>query len=80
MVVEDELLGVSEARGVELEVRAVRLTAEDRAGVGEVEVLALFGREVHAAVTDGEVEPAVRAEAQAVEVMPAQGDVDAVAR
>ena len=42
-------------------------------------MLALLGREVHAAVADGEVEPTVRAEAQAVEVVAAQGDVDAVA-
>ncbi len=78
-VVEGEFLGISQAGGVDFEVRPVRLAAEDRAAIRSVEVLAFLRRDVQAAVADGEIEPPVRAHLEAVEVVAEEGDVDAVA-
>ena len=79
VVVEGEFLRVPQAGGEDLQVRPVGLAAEDRAGVGGDEVLAFLGGDVQAAVADREVEPAVGAHLEAVEVVAEEGDVDAVA-
>ena len=77
-VVEGELLRIPQAGRHDLEPRAVGLAAEHRAAAG-IRVEAAVVRDVIAAVADREVEAAVGAEGQAVEVVSAEGDADAVA-
>lgn len=78
-IVEREFLGVAKSVAVDFEPRAVELAAKDRAGrrVGEHPTVA--GRDVITAVTDGEVEPSVGTEEQAVQVVAPERHPDAVA-
>ena len=77
-LVEGELLGVPQTRGVELEVRAVQLAPQHGAPVRELEVLPLRPN-VQPAVPDGEVQPAIEADPEPVHVVPEEGDLDAEA-
>ena len=76
--VEDDLLGVAEVEGEDLEVGAVGVGAEDGAAVGAGEGLAVLFNVV-AAVADGPVEFAVGAEGEAVHVVTGKADADAEA-
>ena len=79
VAVEGDLLGIPQARVHHLEVAAVALHAKHRAGVLIVEVAAFLRLQVVAAVTDGEPDPVVRPEDEAVEVMAAEAYGNAVA-
>ena len=70
--------GVAQAVAEDFEVGAVRVAAEHAAGVGVVQVLALLGLDVEPAVADREIELAVGAEAQAVQVVAFEAVADAV--
>ena len=85
--IEGEALRVAQADAEDFELGAVRLAAEDRAGVGrdaaevfraEAGVLHA-GPQLEAAVAEAEVEAAVGPEDEAVEVVAGDGDVDAEA-
>ncbi len=77
-LVERQLLRVAEPRGEDLELGAVGVAAEDRAGVGDGQLAAVEGRHVEPAVADAEIEPPVGPEPQAVQVVAQEADVDAV--
>lgn len=85
--VEGEALRVAQADAEDFQLGAVGLAAEDRAGVGRnaAEVFraeaGVFhaGPQLEAAVAEAEVEAAVGAEGEAVEVVASDGDVDAEA-
>ncbi len=68
-LVERQLLRVAETRGEDLQLGAVGVAAEHRAGVGHRQLAAVDGRHVEAAVADAEVEPPVGPEPQAVQVV-----------
>ena len=78
VLVEGQLLRVAQADGHDLQLRAVGVAAQHRAGVGVGEDLAR-GLDVEAAVADGEVDAAVGAHFQAVAVVAQVRRVDAVA-
>src|SRR5690606_19792047 len=67
--IEGEFLGVAQASVELLEIGAVRIAAENTAGVGPMVVTAFLGGEGIAAVTDGPVELAVGAPGESVHVV-----------
>ena len=77
--VERDLLGIAQAEVEDLEVRAVRLEAEDRAAVMRVVLPAFLGGQVEATVADGAPDAAVVADGEAVHVMPGKRHADAEA-
>ena len=79
VLVEGEFLGVAQAAHHDFEIGAVRIAAEDAAGALAFERLAFLRRDVEAAVADGEVEFAVWAEDEPVEVVAVEGAVHAEA-
>ena len=78
-VVEREFLRVAQAAVHDFEVAAVEFAAQHGAFVREVEQLAFLGAHREAAVADRDVEPAVGAHEQAVQVVADQRRVDAKA-
>ncbi len=79
IVVERQLLRIAKAVGEDLQLRSVRLAAEDGPGVGHGEPRPLLRFDVEPAVADAEVEAAVRSHDQAVHVVSAESDAHAVA-
>ncbi len=69
VVVEAELLRIAQAGAEKLEVGAVGVAAEDAAGVRVIEEFALLGLYGKPSIPAGEVEFAVRPEAQAVKIV-----------
>ena len=61
VLIECQLLRVAEPGGEDLQLGAVGVAAQDRAGVGNGERVAVDGRHVEPAVADAEIEPAIRA-------------------
>ena len=78
-LVERQLLRVPQPGGEQLQLAAVGPAAQDGAGV-EVRQHAVGRLDVQPAVADREVDAAVGPQAQAVQVVAEQGDVDAEAR
>ncbi len=79
VLVEREFLRIAQAGRDDLEVGAIRIAAEHRALVGQGDRVAFLGDDVRAAVADREVELAVGAEDQAVQIVTGVVEVDAVA-
>ena len=67
--IEGDLLGVAQAGVENLKPTAVRLEAEDRALVRIIVSHAFFRNQTQSAVADGALDPAVRSEREAVQVM-----------
>ncbi len=78
-VVEGDLLHIAQAAGEDLEARPVRLHAQHRALVRQVEFLPLLAGHAHALVADAPVDAPVRPQARPVHVMARVGDVHAEA-
>src|SRR5262249_54875719 len=78
-LIEGELLRVSQAGRDYLELRAIGVTAQDRAGVRYGQGLAVKRRHVEAAVAHGEIEPAVGSELEAMQVVADEPDMNTVA-
>ena len=78
-LIERQLLRVAQAGGKDLELGAVGVAAQDRAGIRHGERFAVNGCHVEAAVADAEIEPAVGPELEAVQVVAQKPDVNAVA-
>ena len=79
VLVERQLLRVPQAGGEELQLRAVRVATEDGSRVGVGDFAAVDAGDVQAAVAGREVQLAVRAHAQAVQVVADEADVHAIA-
>ena len=69
MLVEHQLLRVAQSAMHHFELGAIRVRAEHRALVGKRDASAFLARHVHAAIADGEVQLAVVAHRQAVEIV-----------
>ncbi len=78
-LIEGYLLGIPETCVHELEAGPVRLKAEGSSLVRVVVGFALVRGQRHAAVADGAVDPPVRAEGEAVEIVAGNGNTDAEA-
>jgi hypothetical protein len=78
-IVEGELLRIAQPGVPDLELAAVQVAAQHRAGVRMCERPGLR-LDVEPAVADREVEPPVRAQRQPVQVVPEEGHVHTVAR
>ena len=63
----------------DFEVTAIGLHAEDGARVLIVKVSSVGGLEVVATIADGEIDASIRPEGEAIEVVAAEADADAVA-
>jgi hypothetical protein len=77
VVVEAEFLRIAQAVGIELEAGAVCLAAEDRAASLADAGAAIGGFDMITAISDGEVESAIGAAQDAVEVVTNEGDAHA---
>ena len=78
--VKGDLLGITDAMGVDLEALAVWFAAQDGAFMWEEETATLLARDVRPFVADGPIDPAVRAEPQAMHVVAGIGDMCAETR
>src|SRR5205085_4067797 len=58
---------------------SIQIAAQDRSGVGIEEMLPLLRLDVQPTVANREVQPAIGTDAQPVQIMPEEGDVDPVA-
>ena len=79
ILVERQLLGVAKPRREDLELGAVRITAQHRSRIGHGKRPALGRCDVKAPVADTEIQPAIGPEPQAVQIMAQEADVNAVA-
>ncbi len=79
VLVERQFLWVPQPGGDDLQFRPVRIAAQDGAAIELDEVFLVDRRDVQPAVADAEVQLSVRAEGQAVEVVPEKSDVHTVA-
>ena len=80
VLIERQLLRVSQAGGEHFEFRSVGIAAEHGSPIGIDEPLALLGHDVETAIADAEIQPPVGPERQAVQVVPAERDADAESR
>ena len=79
VLIENEVLRIAQAEREHFEIGAVRIAAEDAAGIGLTDVPAIRDLHVRAPVTDAEIDFPIRTEMRAVEVMADETDAHAEA-
>ncbi len=78
--IEGEFLRIAQTFAKQLETAAVGLAAKDRPATGSRDDLAVFRRDVIAAIANGKIEPTIRAARDAVEIVADEGNAHAEAR
>ena len=76
LVVESQVLRIAQAMGVDLEIRPVRVTTENRSSTGCLVGLAILVHDVKATITHRKVKTSVGSTRDSVKVMPNEGNPD----